>query len=298
MVEKAQNQFPILSGGEANRHGESFDSVTGQVLCGDLDIRIDRDGQWFYHGTPIGRKALVKLFASVLRRGDDGRYWLETPAEKGEIIVEDAAFMAVALTVHGSGAAQRLEFRTNTDETVIADGDHPLRIALDSDTQEPSPYVLVRDEAALKDWIARAVGAGYVAVDTETTSLDSLTADITLRPWRQEGVRVEGRVRGSLSQACVVTLEPVATTVDEEISLRLHPDAVESGPIEVDVDATDPPELLEEDVIDVGAIVLEHFVLGIEPYPRVAGVEFEVPQEEDDEKEPSPFAVLASLKNG
>ena len=145
MVEKAQNQFPILSGGEANRHGESFDSVTGQVLCGDLDIRIDRDGQWFYHGTPIGRKALVKLFASVLRRGDDGRYWLETPAEKGEIIVEDAAFMAVALTVHGSGAAQRLEFRTNTDETVIADGDHPLRIALDSDTQEPSPYVLLRD---------------------------------------------------------------------------------------------------------------------------------------------------------
>ena len=145
MVEKAQNQFPILSGGEANRHGEFFDPVTGQVLCGDLDIRIDRDGQWFYHGTPIGRKALVKLFASVLRRGDDGRYWLETPAEKGEIIVEDAAFMAVALTVHGSDAAQRLEFRTNTDETVIADGDHPLRIALDSDTQEPSPYVLVRD---------------------------------------------------------------------------------------------------------------------------------------------------------
>ena len=145
MVEKAQNQFPILSGGEANRHGEFFDPVAGQVLCGDLDIRIDRDGQWFYHGTPIGRKALVKLFASVLRRGDDGRYWLETPAEKGEIIVEDAAFMAVALTVLGSGAAQRLEFRTNTDETVIADGDHPLRIALDSDTQEPSPYVLVRD---------------------------------------------------------------------------------------------------------------------------------------------------------
>lgn len=155
---------------------------------------------------------------------------------------------------------------------------------------------LVREERIAIE--ASAEERAAIAEELDLLSLDSLTADITLRPWRQEGVRVEGRVRGSLSQACVVTLEPVATTVDEEISLRLHPDAVESGPIEVDVDATDPPELLEEDVIDVGAIVLEHFVLGIEPYPRVAGVEFEVPQEEDDEKEPSPFAVLASLKNG
>lgn len=155
---------------------------------------------------------------------------------------------------------------------------------------------LVREERIAIE--ASAEERAAIAEELDLLSLDSLTADITLRPWRQEGVRVEGRVRGSLSQACVVTLEPVATTVDEEINLRLHPDAVESGPIEVDVDATDPPELLEEDVVDVGAIVLEHFVLGIEPYPRAAGVEFEVPQEDEDEKEPSPFAVLASLKNG
>lgn len=145
MDEKAQNQYPILSGGGVNRHGETIDPDTGQVLCGNLDMRIDRDGVWFYHGTPIGRKALVKLFASVLRRDADGRYWLETPAEKGEIVVEDAAFMAVALEADGIGDAQTLKFCTNTDEIVIADGDHPLRIALEPDTQEPSPYVLVRD---------------------------------------------------------------------------------------------------------------------------------------------------------
>jgi hypothetical protein len=144
MDENAQNQYPVLSGGGANRNGETIDPVTGQVLCGNLDMRIDRDGVWFYHGTPIGRKALVKLFASILQRDEDGRYWLETPAEKGEIIVEDAAFMAVALDTDGSGEAQTLKFRTNTDEIVIADGDHPLRIQIEPDTQEPSPYVLVR----------------------------------------------------------------------------------------------------------------------------------------------------------
>ena len=167
MDENAQNQYPVLSGGNANRHGETIDPVTGQVLCGDLDMRIDRDGVWFYHGTPIGRKAIVNLFASVLRRDDDGRYWLETPAEKGEIIVEDAAFMAVALEASGSGEAQSLKFRTNTDEIVIADGDHPLRIALDPDTQEPSPYVLVR--GGLEARLTRPVFYELVDLGVELT---------------------------------------------------------------------------------------------------------------------------------
>ena len=145
MGKNSQNQYPRLSSGDTNRHGETINPVTGQVLCGDLDIHIDCDGQWFYHGTPIGRKAIVKLFASVLKRDADGRYWLETPAEKGTITVEDAAFMAISLIRHGAGPAQRIEFRTNTDEIVIAGTDHPLRIATNSDTQEPSPYVLVRD---------------------------------------------------------------------------------------------------------------------------------------------------------
>lgn len=117
----------------------------GQTLCGDLDIRIDRDGTWFYHGSPIGRKELVALFSTVLHRDSEGRYWLITPAEKGEIEVEDVPFQAVELTVTGEGEAQSLEFRTNVDDIVMADSEHPIRIDINAETGEPSPYVSVRD---------------------------------------------------------------------------------------------------------------------------------------------------------
>jgi len=113
--------------------------------CGDFDIRIGRDGTWFYHGSPIGRKPLVRLFASVLRREDDGSYWLITPVERGRIVVDDAPFTAVELTVEGSGRGQRLRFRTNIDEEVVADAAHPIRVAHDPETREPRPYILVRD---------------------------------------------------------------------------------------------------------------------------------------------------------
>lgn len=63
--------------------------------CGDFDIRIDRNGGWHYRNSPIGRKELVCLFASVLKREPDGTYWLETPVERGRIAVEDAPFVAV-----------------------------------------------------------------------------------------------------------------------------------------------------------------------------------------------------------
>src|SRR5271163_1275683 len=82
-------------------------------FCGDFDMRIARDGTWFYRGSPIGRPALVKLFASVLRREAGGEYWLVTPAERGRILVEDAPFTAVELTVEGAGGTQALRFRTN-----------------------------------------------------------------------------------------------------------------------------------------------------------------------------------------
>src|SRR5689334_20445331 len=85
------------------------------VLLGDLDMRIARDGTWFYRGTPINRVPLVKLFASVLRREADGSYWLVTPAERGRVIVEDAPFVAVAVDREGEGPKQRLIFRTNLD---------------------------------------------------------------------------------------------------------------------------------------------------------------------------------------
>src|SRR5580692_2992826 len=83
---------------------------------GDLDMKIARDGTWFYRGTPITRQRLVKLFASVLRREDDGSYWLVTPVERGRVAVEDAPFLAVAVNSEGSGRDRRLSFRTNLDE--------------------------------------------------------------------------------------------------------------------------------------------------------------------------------------
>lgn len=119
--------------------------VPHEPFCGDFNIRIGRDGTWYYHGSPIGRKPLVRLFASVLRREPDGSFWLVTPAERGRIEVEDAPFVAVELDVSGSGPDQELTFRTNIDDVVTADAAHPLRVATNPDTGEPSPYILVRD---------------------------------------------------------------------------------------------------------------------------------------------------------
>lgn len=113
------------------------------VDCGDLDMRIARDGTWYYRGSPIGRLPLVKLFASVLRREADGSYWLVTPAERGRIAVEDVPFLAVELTVEGTGRDQRLIFRTNLDDIVTAGADHPLRVEIAAGG-EPAPYIHLR----------------------------------------------------------------------------------------------------------------------------------------------------------
>jgi hypothetical protein len=107
-------------------------------------MRIGKDGTWFYHGSPIGRKPLVKLFASVLRREADGDYWLVTPAERGRIRVDDAPFTAVEVNAAGRGRSQVLTFRTNIDDEVAADAAHPIRVVHDFVTGEPRPYILVR----------------------------------------------------------------------------------------------------------------------------------------------------------
>jgi hypothetical protein len=114
-------------------------------FCGDFDMRIARDGTWYYRGSPIGRKPLARLFSTVLRREPDGEFWLVTPYERGRISVEDAPFTAVELTVEGDGRAQALRFRTNLDDTVTADAEHPIRVAHDAETGEPSPYIMVRN---------------------------------------------------------------------------------------------------------------------------------------------------------
>lgn len=112
-------------------------------FCGDLDMRIARDGTWFYLGTPIGRPELVRLFSSILKKeGDD--YFLVTPVEKVGITVEDAPFVAVDFDADGDGEDQVLTFTTHVGDVAVAGPDHPIRVERDSDTGEPSPYILVR----------------------------------------------------------------------------------------------------------------------------------------------------------
>jgi len=113
---------------------------------GDLPFLIKRDGTWLYRGSPIERKELVCLFSSVLRRDPAGDYWLETPAERGRIQVEDSPWVAVELewTRCGSGSHQCLTFRTNVDQVITAGPDNPIRVAHNAVTCEPTPYLLVR----------------------------------------------------------------------------------------------------------------------------------------------------------
>ena len=112
-------------------------------FCGDLDMRIARDGTWFYLGTPIGRKPLVKLFSSILRRDGD-EYFLVTPVEKVGIKVDDAPFVADGFEVEGEGKTQNIVFTTQVDDTAVAGPDHPIRVERDPETGEPAPYVLIR----------------------------------------------------------------------------------------------------------------------------------------------------------
>ncbi|MEM9549740.1 MAG: DUF1285 domain-containing protein [Pseudomonadota bacterium] len=112
-------------------------------FCGDLDIRIARDGSWFYLGTPIERVELVRLFSSILKL-EDGKFFLVTPVEKVGITVEDAPFVAVDVDCDGDGPDQSLSFTTHVGDTVVAGPDHPIRVMREAETGEPSPYVMIR----------------------------------------------------------------------------------------------------------------------------------------------------------
>ena len=131
------------------------------VECGELPFLIKRDGTWLYRGTPINRKELVCLFASVLRREADGTWWLQTPAERGRIEVEDAPFVAVELDWSGHGNDQILSFRTNVDKILSAGDEHPIRISHDLLTCEPTPYIRVRPGAGSLAIEARINRATY-----------------------------------------------------------------------------------------------------------------------------------------
>ena len=127
----------------ATRKGPPPVHLWNPPFCGDLDIRIARDGTWYYLGTPFGRIPLVKLFSSILKL-EDGRYYLVTPVEKVGIKVDDAPLLAVDFEVEGEGAAQSLRFFTKTEDEVVASAENPIRVVRDPETGEPSPYVHVR----------------------------------------------------------------------------------------------------------------------------------------------------------
>lgn len=113
------------------------------LLLGDIDIRITRKGEWFHEGSEIKRQPLVKLFSSILKRENDD-YFLVTPEEKWRIQVEDVPFFITQLRVEHRGKEQALVFTSATDDLVIADAEHVLRVVVDADSGEPSPYLLLR----------------------------------------------------------------------------------------------------------------------------------------------------------
>ncbi|HUS96261.1 MAG TPA: DUF1285 domain-containing protein [Hyphomicrobiaceae bacterium] len=112
--------------------------------CGDIGMEIRVDGTWYYQGSPIGRKPLVRLFSRVLRRDEDGRHYLVTPVEKIDVQVADAPFLAVELEIENAGPAQTLVFRTNVDDVVRCGPDHPMRFEVEEGSGGLKPYLLVR----------------------------------------------------------------------------------------------------------------------------------------------------------
>jgi uncharacterized protein len=165
-----KNGLEVLAGTvkTASRKGPPPVHLWNPAYCGEIDMRIAADGTWFYQGTPIGRPALVKLFASILKREGE-KYFLVTPVEKCGILVEDAPFMAVELQANESGARRQLCFRTNVDDWVTCDAGHPLRFELEQATGGLKPYIHVRRDLWAK--VTRAVF--YDLVDLgETREID------------------------------------------------------------------------------------------------------------------------------
>lgn len=125
---------------DGTRPVESWDPP----YCGDIGLAILSDGTWLYRGSPIQRPGLVKLFASVLRKDTDGKTYLVTPAEKIDITVSDAPFLAVEMETTGDGPGRTLVFRTNVDDVVACGPEHPLRFSVDEVTGAVKPYIRVR----------------------------------------------------------------------------------------------------------------------------------------------------------
>ena len=134
-IETSMNKIKVRSEAPVDSWNPNF--------CGDLDIRIAKDGSWFYEGSKINRINLVKLFSSILRKEGE-KYFLVTPMEKIGITVDAAPFVANSLDFLGKARAQKLSFTTNVGETFSLNYDHPIRIEYKTQTNEPIPYVVVK----------------------------------------------------------------------------------------------------------------------------------------------------------
>jgi hypothetical protein len=154
--QSGNNGLEVLAGAAktASRKGPPPVHLWNPAYCGEIDMRIAADGTWFYQGTPIGRPALVKLFASILKLEGE-KYFLVTPVEKCGILVEDAPFMAVELQVDDGEVWRQLCFRTNVDDWVACGAGHSLRFEHDAATGGLKPYVHVRSDLWAK--VTRAV---------------------------------------------------------------------------------------------------------------------------------------------
>ena len=167
MAQEPTPSTPRIAGLEAILKGQAGQGAApverwNPPYCGDIGIEILRDGTWLYQKSPIGRKPLVQLFARVLRKDDDGRTYLVTPAEKVDVRVADAPFLAVEMEVQGEGEGQTLIFRTNVDDIVTCDAEHPLRFEIEAGSGGLKPYLRVRGR--LEALVTRALYQDLVAL--------------------------------------------------------------------------------------------------------------------------------------
>lgn len=167
---QASTDAAPLAGLEAMLRAQASDRLPpvdswNPPYCGDIGMKIAADGTWFYQGSPIGRKPLVRLFSRVLRRDEDGRHFLVTPVEKVDVAVADAPFLAVEMEIAGGGPEQTLTFRTNVDDVVRCGPDHPLRFAVEKGTGGLKPYLHVRGR--LEALVTRALYYDLVELAVE-----------------------------------------------------------------------------------------------------------------------------------
>ena len=194
----------------AQDHGELPVNAWDPPYCGDIGMKICADGRWLYQGSPINRLRMVKLFSRILRRDPDGRYYLVTPVEKVGISVEDAPFLAVEMDVAGSGRDQVLTFRTNVEDVVVIDRDHPLFFRVEAATGGLKPYIRVRGR--LNALVTRALYYDLVELAEDVSDWKLDESFMASRPdcvSRQAfKAAVEERVPGVWSQNIWFALTP------------------------------------------------------------------------------------------